>query len=345
MEDFWKLISETKRPVVLYGTGNAAERLVDLLAKRGVRISGCMASDDFVRERSFRNYRVLSFERARQIFGDDMIIVLGFGSHDSKVIENIKRIAAECDLYAPDILTCEDGNVFDREYYEKHSKDIEWARSLLCDEESKRVFDREIEYRLSARIDHLIECESPEGENWKLLNIGPDEAFMDLGAYNGDTIRRFLSFTDTYEHIYAVEPDRRNYSRLVESTKNLEHCTLFNVGISDRREERYFAQKKGRGSNANNQGERLIFDSIDNLLCGKRASILKFDIEGQEAKGLLGAEYTIKKYRPKMVLSAYHRIDDFWALPRIIMKMRDDYRFYMRHSPCIPAWEYDYFLV
>ncbi|MCR5732188.1 MAG: FkbM family methyltransferase [Sphaerochaetaceae bacterium] len=345
MEDFWSLIKKTTRPIVLYGTGNAAEKLLDLLTERGVRVSGCMASDGFVRDRSFRNYKVLSFERAKQIFGPEMVVVLGFGSHDVKVIENIKNVAKECELYAPDILTDEEGNVFDIQYYEKHLKEIEWAKSLLCDEESRRVFEREIQYRLSARIEHLIECESSDEENWKLLNIGPDEAFMDLGAYNGDTIRRFLSFSRTYEHIYAVEPERRNFRRLEAYAFELENCTLFNVGISDRREEKSFAQGKGRGSNANREGSDLLFDSIDNLLSGRRVSILKFDIEGQEPKGLLGAKYTINRYRPKMVLSAYHRIDDFWALPRIIMNIRDDYKFYMRHSPCIPAWEYDYFIV
>jgi len=346
MEDFWHFIKRTKRPIVLYGTGNAAERVIDLLDRHGARVSGCMASDGFVRSRSFRNYRVLSFEEALHIFGEEMVVVLGFGSHDPAVIANIRRIASRCDFYAPDILLSPEGEVFDTEYYEKHLKDIEGALSLLADDESRRVFSKEIEYRLSARIEPLLECESSDEDNWRLLDIGPDEAFMDLGAYNGDTIRRFLSFTTTYEHIYAVEPERRNFRRLESYAGTLSNCETYNIGISDRREEGHFLQKRGRGSNAAAlSGERLQFDSIDNILSGRRASILKFDIEGNEAKGLRGAEYTIRTYRPRMVLSAYHRIDDFWVLPAIIASMRDDYRFYMRHSPCLPAWEYDYFVV
>ncbi len=345
MEDFWKFIAETKRPIVIYGTGNASEKLICLLEKRGARVSGCMASDGFVRKRTFNNYRVLSFEDARHIFSDDMVVLLGFGSHDPAVMENIRRIASQSDFFAPDILTDDEGNVFDSEYCERHLKDIAWARSLLSDDESVRVFDREIEYRLTARIDHLVECESSDEENWSLLGIGGDEDFMDLGAYNGDTIRRFLSFTPTYEHIYAVEPEKRNFRRLKEYAASLERCEIFNLGISDRREEKSFLQGRGRGSNAKGEGTSLSFDSIDNILSGRRASILKFDIEGQEAKGLKGAENTIRKYRPRMVLSAYHRIDDFWVLPKIVVDIRDDYRFLMRHSPCIPAWEYDYFMI
>lgn len=345
MEDFWKFIGQTNRPIVLYGTGNAAERVIDLLENHGARVSGCMASEGFVRSRTFRNYRVLSFEDARHIFGDDMIVVLGFGSHDPAVLATIRDIASKCDFYAPDILLSAEGEVFDSNYYEKHQKDIEWAFSLLSDDQSRRVFSKEIEYRLTARIEPLLESESSDIENWKLLDIGPDEAFMDLGAYNGDTIRRFLSFTDTYEHIYAVEPEKRNFRRLKAYADTLTDCDIFNVGISDRREDKSFVQGKGRGSNATGEGDSLPFDSIDNILSGRRASILKFDIEGQEPKALKGAEYTIGKYRPRMVLSAYHRIDDFWVLPKIITDIRDDYRFYMRHSPCIPAWEYDYFVV
>lgn len=166
---------------------------------------------------------------------------------------------------------------------------------------------------------------------------------MDLGAYNGDTIARFLSFTKTYERIIGVEPEKRNFRRLEEATKDLRNLELYNEGIGEKNGSEVFLQGKGRGSHLG-EGKETPFMSIDGILNGRRASILKFDIEGQEPKALKGAEYIIKTYKPKMVLSAYHRIDDFWALPKIITDFRDDYAFYMRHSPCIPAWEVDYFL-
>ena len=52
--------------------------------------------------------------------------------------------------------------------------------------------------------------------------------------------------------------------------------------------------------------------SIDELLGGKRASYIKMDIEGAELQALLGAEQTIRKYKPKLAISVYHNRYDIW---------------------------------
>ena len=41
----WDRIKRTDKPVVLYGTGNAAERILNELDVRGIRASGIFASD------------------------------------------------------------------------------------------------------------------------------------------------------------------------------------------------------------------------------------------------------------------------------------------------------------
>lgn len=115
--DFWTSIQNTSLPIVLYGTGNGADRVVDEFSRRGIRIEACFASDGFVRDRVFRGFKVISYKEAREIYGR-MAIVLGFGTHDRAVIENIRHIAAENDFYMPDLLEDESGNIFDREYYE-----------------------------------------------------------------------------------------------------------------------------------------------------------------------------------------------------------------------------------
>ena len=57
---------------------------------------------------------------------------------------------------------------------------------------------------------------------------------MDLGAYNGDTLREFLALTDgQYEHLDAVEPDPKNFKKLrifVES-QQIRKCALHQKAI------------------------------------------------------------------------------------------------------------------
>ena len=68
------------------------------------------------------------------------------------------------------------------------------------------------------------------------------------------------------------------------------------------------------------------------------------DLEGQEQNALIGAENTIKTNKPKMLISAYHRQDDLLMIPELILKYNPDYKIYLRKSPCLPAWEINYYV-
>ena len=83
----WNTLKTGKKPLVLYGTGNAAEKILKELDTREIPVSGIFASDGFVRDRSFAGFKVLSYEQAKEQFGP-MAVLLCFGSHRPDVIEN-----------------------------------------------------------------------------------------------------------------------------------------------------------------------------------------------------------------------------------------------------------------
>lgn len=143
---------------MLYGTGDGADRLIDSFEKRNIKIEGVFASDNFVRDRSFRGFKVLSYSEAKQTFGK-MTIVLGFGTHDKAVIEHILSISKENDLYMPEVIEDNEGQVFDLENYYKHKDEIAFAYSLLADELSQRSFTSIINYRLSGKLEYLLDCQ------------------------------------------------------------------------------------------------------------------------------------------------------------------------------------------
>ena len=72
-------------------------------------------------------------------------------------------------------------------------------------------------------------------------------------------------------------------------------------------------------------------NSIDNLLYPNRVNIIKMDVEGSEYEGLIGAQKTIKKHHPQLIISIYHKKDDLWNLPLLIKDISPDYKFYIRH--------------
>jgi FkbM family methyltransferase len=74
--------------------------------------------------------------------------------------------------------------------------------------------------------------------------------------------------------------------------------------------------------------------SIDDLVARhslQRVDFLKLDIEGVELEALRGAEDTLRRYRPSLAVSVYHRLSDFWTIPAWLDTLGLDYRFYLRH--------------
>ncbi len=64
----------------------------------------------------------------------------------------------------------------------------------------------------------------------------------------------------------------------------------------------------------------------------ERVNFIKMDIEGAEREALRGAAATLRKFRPRLMLDAYHRPDDLSVLPAIIRESHADYR--LTCGPC-----------
>ena len=87
----------------------------------------------------------------------------------------------------------------------------------------------------------------------------------------------------------------------------------------------------GSGYVNENGGFIVAADTIDNILNYKEADFIKMDIEGAEYYALLGASSTIEKYMPTLMISVYHKQDDFVRIPMLIKSLNSRYRLYFRH--------------
>ena len=91
--DLWRYLqSQAGRPILLWGMGDGADKVLDVCAEYGIAVADVFASDGFVRGQSFRGRRVLSFGEARATYGDCMIVLLAFGSRRPDVLANIRRV-------------------------------------------------------------------------------------------------------------------------------------------------------------------------------------------------------------------------------------------------------------
>lgn len=81
--------------------------------------------------------------------------------------------------------------------------------------------------------------------------------------------------------------------------------------------------------------ETLSIDDLVKLKNISRVDFIKMDIEGAEIPTLKGAAETIKKFKPKLAISAYHKSDDLVTIPKLIQSIRNDYHFYIDYYTII----------
>ena len=344
-ENVWDRLRREGKPLVLYGMGDGAEKINAVLESKGMRISAVFASDDFVRGQSFLGHKVQHYRQVCAQF-QDFNVVLGFASQRPEVLENIAKIHREHPVYAPDIPVAGVG-LFTREYAAAHRAEIESVYAKLADEESRRVYEAVLRYKISGKVDYLYSSFADMDEIFtNILQVGTQEILVDMGAYNGDTIRQFLQYSSgKYKTIYALEPDSKNYKKLCRATDGMQGVHLYNKSAWDSCTTLHFDACAGRNSHLSPTGTAVEATDLDSLLQGAPVTLLKMDIEGSESRALAGAAHTITAWRPKLYVCAYHRNEDLFALPLQILSLCPDYKLYFRHSPYIPAWESNFYCI
>jgi len=342
-QNVWDVLKEDKKPVVLYGMGLGAEKIMDTLAQYGVTADAVFASDEFVRGHSFRGYRVMKYSEVCEQYGD-FNVVLCFASRLDNVIDRIAAINREHTVFAPDVPVA-GGGLFSREFVAANEEQFDYVYDNLADEESRRVYLDILRFKISGKIEYLLRSFTTKEKIYSdILQLSGHESIIDLGAYDGDTIREFCAATDgQYDYITALEPDEKNFKKLLKNTDNMENIACLNMGAWSHKDTLIFAKKAGRNSKLSAEGVSVEVTDVDSLDIA--ATFIKMDIEGSELKALEGAEQTIKQYRPKLYVCAYHRNEDLFALPLKIWEYNPDYKIYFRHSQYIPAWESNFYAV
>lgn len=59
----------------------------------------------------------------------------------------------------------------------------------------------------------------------------------------------------------------------------------------------------------------------------KKIDFIKIDAEGSEREIIKGAKLIIKKFKPKIAVSAYHLPDDKKVIPELILSINKDYKY------------------
>lgn len=348
----FETVKESKLPIILYGMGNGADKVINQLEKIDLKPSGVMASDDFVRGQYYRGYKVKKLSDIEKEFSEFIILVC-FASQLEDVMENIKKVASKYKTLVPSISVFGD-LICDCDFINKYNNNIEKARDLFEDKHSLKVFDNTLKFYFTGELNYLLDSYSDKQEVFSdIIKFRENEKYLDLGAYRGDTIEEFLKYMGSkkYSKIIALEPDEKTFRKLSLYAKKLNNIELYQYGIWNKPDILMFENKGGRNSsidkniNINKKSKAIQVTSIDSILNGNDISYIKFDVEGAEYEALIGGINTIKNFSPKMNIAVYHHCDDFFKLPLLVNSINSGYKFYLRQHPYIPAWDLNLYCV
>ena len=333
----FEVLKDEQRPIIIYGMGNGADKILDICERKGIKISGIFASDEYVRGHSFRGFKVQKYSEICDSY-PQAVILLAFAVFKDDLMAKIESIAQRYTLLVPDVPLFGSG-LFDYDFLTANIENIEKAYNIFADDKSRQVFVDVINFRLTGNPEILRRCETDRKEVFtEIIKLGSDEHYIDLGAYNGDTIEEFLTNTHgLYGSITAFEPDKKNMRKLKDNFGSKPNCTLYPYASWSNDCEMKFSGTGGRMSCFNECGSFIEARAVDNV-CGK-STYIKMDVEGAEYETLIGCKNIISSCKPSLAVSAYHRVGDIFTLPLMISSLSSEFKIYFRHHKYLPSWE------
>ncbi len=351
--DLWESLRSCQKSVLLYGMGNGADKIIATCERKGIDICDCFASDGFVRGQLFHGRRVLSFSEAKDKYRDSgFVALLSFGSFLPDVMDKIRQVGKECELYAPDVPVFGD-TLFDMTFCRQNFDRLQSAYELMTDDISKHLFADMIRFKLTGNLRFLTVTDQTRQTIYRdLLRAEHFSSYLDLGAYNGDTVRELLTAAPSLQTAYAWEPDRRSFAKLQAYAESETRCRVIPLqcGAWSKPDTLTFDDSGNRNASilenasADIKGRirrttAIAVEPPDHFLRDRDVDFIKYDVEGAEHEALIGTRQTIADKAPALWVSAYHRSEDLFDLPLLLHELQPAYRLYLRRTPYIPAWD------
>lgn len=338
-----ELLALMSEGIQVFGAHRIGQSVVNDARRTGIVVHGLLDNDPLKTGKHLDGVEVFHPD-ANDL--SDAVVVVASGRYSNEIIRQLKgrcrRVVNYHEfLFATDATHCPE-STFANLPLDVLDEPLRYVSAFLRldDEQSRRVFNGLIDMRMSLSIEAADAHKSPfADEYFDKAFVSAEQArhFVDAGAFNGDTLASLERHFGPVERAYLFEPEMAPYYAALKRFSDRPNVLLFNLGL----DSDYSRFEYDPVLSCNLAGEVIgpIPDNItsyiqgvplDHLVPGK-VGLFKLDIEGMEAKALLGATAIIRRERPVLAVCAYHRGDDFWKLMDTVTSIRPDYRIAIRH--------------
>ena len=220
-----ELTARPDMPIVLFGAGNLGRRTLRLLRAHGRAVAAFIDNASTLWGTEVAGVPVLSPGAASARYAADGLLLVTIwraeGGHDFLITrENLRglgwgRVESFIPLfwgYEADALPYITIDVPTRVLEAR--EDILAAAALWSEERSLREYVSQIRWRLTADFAALSPAEPDQYFAEGLVQVGPDEVFVDCGAFTGDTLLDVARRVGSWRAYHAFEPDPASFAAL-----------------------------------------------------------------------------------------------------------------------------------
>ena len=215
----------------------------------------------------------------------------------------------------------------------QHKKRYQNTYSLLADTKSKEIFTKVMNFKLSHDYEFMQGFSNDHKGQYFDKEILPEMqniVFIDGGGYVGDTVSEVIKNYPDYKKIYSIEPIKENLRIAKRDLAEFKNIEFINCGLSNKKQTLNFNEEKSFSSMFGTGSQSIEVDALDNLI-QERVDYIKLDIEGAEQDALKGAKKLIQRDKPILAICIYHKAEDWYKIPEIILEIEPSYKLYLRH--------------
>lgn len=350
--------------IVIWGTGAYGKWLLSFLTLLGINKKVCCFCDSFHDDSNLdyiENIPVFSPSKSASLFHSATFIIASdyyeeilnsiskspYSDIDTFVLDHDNKMLEKQLIYytnPPDPIRVVGFNyTWFHVYYEadkskKLKKMLDYTDANLADQESRDIIHNRCKTFLTGDLSYIDknEINSHSYFSQDFYPISSDEVLFDCGAFTGDTIEDFVTFTNKkYKKIVAFEPDEKNVKRLNAFINNkIENVVVIQKATGDKNGKVAFLNNGNMFSktvDVKDSSDELSVDIVrlDNYI-DYHPTLIKMDIEVAELDSLIGATQIIKTLKPKLAICIYHMPFDFYEIPKFLKSLVPEYKFKVR---------------
>ncbi len=341
------LLRARQNRCVIFGAGTLGRKAMDLFREIGVEPLALCDSNSSLWGTTVAGTTVLSPSEAAARFGSSAVFFVTIWNDFHWFRATLAKLSAQgctsVSSYAPIFWRFGDRflhllllNEPAHRLYQELDRVLE-AESLWTEEESLYIYRSNIIWRAFGDPSQLP-YPAPQNTYFPpdLFKLISKEAFVDIGAFDGDTIRLILNLAGTdFDRIHAIEADSVSASKLDTYVSSLPETTAkkirqLNCAVSAERCVIRFSASGNATSKIEDDGVDVQCFPLDELFQDEPVTFIKMDIEGAEYDALVGAAKTIEQNLPVLAICVYHTQRDIWRIPLLIRSRYPTYQLYLR---------------